>query len=221
MIVECLATKNQKKGSELTTFILVRHGTTDWVDQHILHGITDIPLNENGLQQAHLAARALEGIKAQSLYSSPLIRCMQTADILSEKLGPQPVALDGLKELDFGWWEGKPFRDHSMQDYGPINRFIDKYFRQLIRSLTGESRRNFQKRVFAAWDRMLSDNPHGTVVVVGHSAVFNTILIKYFGRNFPKGKSYYIMHPGSIIEMVIEPNGRSRLVRMNDVAHQN
>lgn len=204
----------------MTRFILVRHGTTDWVDAHILHGITDIPLNEKGLQQARQAAQALSGIRVQNIYSSPLTRCLQTADILAERLGVQPVALEGLKELDFGYWEGKPFRDHSMQDYNVFHRFVDKYLRQFIRSLTGESHRHFKGRVLNAWQYMLEKNPNGSVVVVGHSAVFNTIMIKYLGENFPEGKSYYIMHPGSINELEVTSLNSGQLVRMNDITHQ-
>jgi len=204
----------------LTRFILVRHGTTEWVDSYILHGITDIPLNQKGLDQARQAADALAGIKANHLYTSPLTRCVQTADIIAERLGVQPILLEGLKELDFGYWEGRPFRDHSMQDYNVFYRFVDKYLRQIIRSLTGESHKKFKRRVLQALGYMLDENPHGTVLVVGHSAVFNTILINYLGEHFPEGKSYFVMRPGSLNELEVESLQKGRLVRMNDISHQ-
>ncbi|HUV15914.1 MAG TPA: histidine phosphatase family protein, partial [Pelolinea sp.] len=78
--------------------LLVRHGTTEWVDKHVLHGITDIPLNENGLRQARETARALKSIKASHMYTSPLSRCLQTAEIIGEQADLKPVMLDGLKE---------------------------------------------------------------------------------------------------------------------------
>ena len=58
----------------MRTFYLVRHGTTEWVENRILHGITDIPLNESGMKQAQAAGRALAGIDASRLYTSTLSR---------------------------------------------------------------------------------------------------------------------------------------------------
>ena len=60
----------------MKNLLLVRHGTTDWVDNNILHGITDIPLNANGLRQAREVAEALKHVPARHLYSSSLKRSM-------------------------------------------------------------------------------------------------------------------------------------------------
>ena len=199
--------------------LLVRHGTTAWVDKHILHGITDIPLNDNGKRQAQEAADALRSEKAQSLYTSPLLRCRQTAEIIAEKIGLEPMNMEGLKELDFGWLEGRPFRDHSSQNYGYLVKLYDHFAHRVIRALTGESIRNFHQRIMADWNRILEKNPKGTIIVVGHSAVFNNILIHYFGKNFPKGHTYYAMAPGSINEITIDDQGNADLVRLNDTSH--
>jgi broad specificity phosphatase PhoE len=209
----------EKRGSALTNIILVRHGTTDWVDRHILHGITDIPLNENGLRQARQAAGALKGVKARALYSSPLSRCLQTANEIGAALALDPIPRDGFKELDFGWLEGKPIRDHSSQDFGPLVNLFDHYLHHFVRSVSGESIGAFEKRVNAAWDAVLEENPQGIVIVVGHSAVFNTILIRHFGRNFPPGKTYYTLHPGSFTEIQMDGDGRASLVRMDEAGH--
>ena len=203
----------------MTHIILVRHGTTDWVDRHILHGITDIPLNANGLRQARQAADALKDVQARAMYSSPLSRCLQTAGEIGAILGLEPIPRDGFKEIDFGWLEGKPIRDHSAQDFRPLVNLIDHYLHNFIRSVSGESRTAFEKRVNAAWDAVLGENPLGTVIVVGHSAVFNTILIRHFGRNFPPGKTYYTLHPGSITEIRMARDGRASLVRMGEAGH--
>lgn len=59
----------------------IRHGTTDWVDQQILHGITDIPLNRLGLQQAKKTAQVMKDIQARHLFIRPLLQAMKTAEI--------------------------------------------------------------------------------------------------------------------------------------------
>lgn len=203
----------------MATFYFVRHGTTDWVDKHILHGITDVPLNEDGLRQARETARAMKGSGAKNLYTSPLSRCLQTAEIISDALGLEPVQMDGLKELNFGWLEGRSFRDHSSQDFGPVIQFLDHYWHHFIRAISGEPIRKLRRRVMREWEMILEENEEGSSIIVGHSAVFNNILIHYFGKNFPDGKTYYVMRPGSINEIEITPDGRARLVRMDDVSH--
>jgi broad specificity phosphatase PhoE len=199
---------------------LVRHGTTAWVDNHILHGITDIPLNEIGLHQAQEAAKALKSITVANLYSSPLKRCLETAQIIGMEMGLTPKSLDGLKELNFGWLEGRPFRDHSSHNFGYLIKFIDQFTHQIIRALTGESLSKFQHRITTALNIILEDNPTGTVVIVGHSAVFNQFLIRYFGKNYPKGQTYYAMTPGSINEIILHETGTVELARLNDITHQ-
>lgn len=199
--------------------LLVRHGTTAWVDKHKLHGITDIPLNENGSRQAKEAAQALKSINVNSLYTSPLQRCRQTADIIGKETRLEPRDMTGLIELNFGWLEGRPFHDHSSQNFSYLVRLYDQFAHRVIRALTGESIRSFQRRIMADWNRILDENPEGTIIVVGHSAVFNNILIHYFGKNFPKGHTYYSMAPGSINEIVFDDQGKAELVRLNDTAH--
>ena len=203
----------------MKTFILVRHGTTDWVDSHILHGSTDIPLNAQGLKQSREAALALKGIPARHLYSSSLTRCMQTAQAVAAQVNLQPVAMDGLKELDFGWLEGKPFKDPATQNLSALTRFIDRYQHQLIRLVSGESTAHLRRRVLEAWQRILDENHDEISIVVGHSAVFNNILIHYFGKNFPEGAHYYSLHPCSISEFEIDDAGQAHLLRQDDVSH--
>ncbi len=202
----------------MATLYLVRHGTTDWVDQHRLHGITDIPLNAAGLAQSKQAAAALKGLKADALYSSPLSRCMQTAECLGKALGIAPVPLDGLREMDFGWLEGRIQRDHTAQDFSKRSG-DDNLKHRLVNLLSGESSRHFQSRVLGAWQGILRDHPQGRVVVAGHSGVFNAILIHLFGRNFPNGKPYYTLQPGSITEIEAAPGGEICLVRLDDHRH--
>ena len=86
---------------------LVRHGITDWIEQGILQGISDRPLSPFGTEQAELTARAFQGIRAAHLYTSPLLRAMQTAQPIARVTGLTPEAIEGFTEMDYGWMEGK------------------------------------------------------------------------------------------------------------------
>jgi broad specificity phosphatase PhoE len=203
----------------LKTLLLVRHGTTDWVDNDILHGISDIPLNANGLRQAHEVAEALKNVPASHLYSSSLQRSMQTAHAISAKVHLDPIPMDGLIEMNFGWLEGKPLPSDRKLEKNALARFIHRARFIFVRIISGESIRHLRRRVLNSWRQILDENKDEISIVVAHSAVFNNILIHHFGKNFPKGSYYYSMRPCSISEIEFNDNGQARLVRLDDAAH--
>jgi len=203
----------------LANFLLIRHGTTDWVEGQILHGITDIPLNKKGKMQAEETAQALIGCGAKKLYTSSLSRCVQTAQIIGKKVGPKPISMDNLVELNFGWLEGKRLRDHDKGEYGKLIEIIDHYFFNLIRMISGESKKNLNQRVLNGWDTILAENPEGKTIVVAHSAVYNSILFYYFGKAHLNGDTYYHLNPCSITEISIDASNQAELIRLNDHSH--
>ena len=85
---------------------IIRHGQTELNSRHVLQGRSDHPLNEAGIQQAREAARRLQslGIRFDRVYSSPLIRAVQTAEIVVPNT--EPVIDERLIEMDYGPYEG-------------------------------------------------------------------------------------------------------------------
>ena len=204
----------------MKNILLVRHGTTDWVDQQILHGITDVPLNKMGLSQAEQTAKALRTSGAHKLFSSSLSRCVQTAQAIGNQLNSEPVLMDDLVELDFGWLEGRKFRDHDKREFGKLIELFDHYVFTVISFLSGEPKKKFMARILTGWERILNENEDGTVIVVGHSGVFSRILMSLFGEAFlTEGDSYYHLNPCSITEIHINDNGQKELIRLNDRSH--
>ena len=203
----------------MSTFLLVRHGTTDWVESQILHGITDIPLNTKGKMQAEETARALTGCGAKKLYTSSLSRCVQTAQAIGNEIGSKPISMDNLVELDFGWLEGKHLRDHDKGEYGKLLEVVDHHTFNFIRMISGESKKKLNQRVLNGWNTILSENPEGTAVMVAHSAVFNNILFHYFGKTHLNGDTYYHLNPCSITEISIGASNQAELIRLNDHSH--
>jgi broad specificity phosphatase PhoE len=203
----------------LTTYLLVRHGTTDWVDTQLLHGITDIPLNERGREQASSAAGALKNSGALKMYSSSLSRCAETAQIIGKSAGLEPILTDSLVEINFGWLEGKKIRDHDFSEYSKLVELIDHHYFTLVRALSGESKSRFERRVLRGWLEIMNENPSGTVIIVAHSGVLNTILMHFFGKQFLNGSAYHHLNPCSITEISVETGGSAKMVRLNDRSH--
>jgi broad specificity phosphatase PhoE len=168
------------KWSKMATFLLVRHGYTEWIEKEILHGISDLPLSEFGFKQAELTAQYLKNIKIDRMYSSPLLRSMQTAEKITGTTGVQAVPLEDLREENYGWQEGKRDWWPYVKDRKALIPFY-VLMRLTINALTGEPFWKSQKRVAAVWEKIKQDNPEGTVAVVAHSGVLRMILLHEFG----------------------------------------
>jgi phosphoserine phosphatase len=98
-----------------TTLLLVRHGETDWNREHRFQGRADQPLNAAGRRQARHLARRLRDEPLTTVYTSPLRRASETAEIVAGAFGLEPRPLDALLEIDVGAWEGLTIEDVRMR----------------------------------------------------------------------------------------------------------
>ena len=85
--------------------VVIRHGHTEGNETARYIGKTDIPLSKNGISEIENIAKEFEYPCVEKVYSSPTLRCIQTARILFPDT--ELVTLDGMRELDFGKFENK------------------------------------------------------------------------------------------------------------------
>lgn len=91
----------------MTTFGLIRHGSTYWNKEGRIQGHTDNSLDEEGLQQAAAIAERLSGEQWDFIYSSDLLRARQTAEVIATRLGIEITGLvPGIREMSGGLIEG-------------------------------------------------------------------------------------------------------------------
>src|SRR5213082_1136682 len=90
----------------MTEILLVRHGETEWNRESRFQGHADPSLNELGREQAAELAAALAGERLAAVYSSPLRRALETAQIIAAPHRLDAVPVDGLREVDVGSWQG-------------------------------------------------------------------------------------------------------------------
>jgi len=86
---------------------LFRHGETNWNKLGIIQGISDIPLNFTGIEQAKQLGQFFLNKKLDIIYSSHLKRAKQTGDIIAKKLNIKIIKAKDLREVSFGKAEGK------------------------------------------------------------------------------------------------------------------
>lgn len=88
-----------------TTVLLIRHGETEWNTLGKFQGCTDIALSDAGIKQAELLKDRLKG-DFDYIYSSPLSRAFETANILATGTNKEVTVAPEIREINFGEWEG-------------------------------------------------------------------------------------------------------------------
>ena len=145
---------------------IVRHGETEWNAINKVLGRTDIPLNSNGIKQAHELADALKDLKIDFFLCSPLLRARQTADIIAEEIGIGYSIDDRLIEQDFGEFEGV---DRFASEYQKAKR---EYF---VRYPDGESFFDLAARVYP----LIKELGEANALLVTHGGICR-IVRSYF-----------------------------------------
>jgi broad specificity phosphatase PhoE/ribonuclease HI len=156
-----------------TTTLLLRHGQTPLSIEKRFSGTGDPSLTDVGLAQARAAADRLRTSAATAVVSSPLTRARQTAAAVASALGVDVEVEDGLRETDFGDWEGYTFAEVR----GRWPREMEAWLSSTaVAPPFGESFDATTTRVRQARDRVLSRHGGETVVVVSHVSPIKTLL---------------------------------------------
>ena len=161
----------------MKTLYIVRHGETDWNKMGKYQGITDVPLNENGLNQAKACGEALKDITFDRILSSDLSRALVTAETIRGDR-TTPITVDKrLRELNFGDWEAMLFSDIEARWPGLIN---EMYLRpHLVKVPNGESFKDLQDRAWAGLEEFLNKNDEEeTLLIACHGGTIRTLLCK-------------------------------------------
>jgi broad specificity phosphatase PhoE len=202
------------------TIYLVRHGTTEWIEQGRVHGSFDSPLSKFGEWEAQQAAEALADCGITHIFASPQGRAMQTAGFIAEKIPNVKITpLDGLREMGFGKMEGKRDLYKKYSRFPVLFIFVAPVWFIML-GLTGEKRTNLHQRVMAAWQRILSQEDTGNIAVVSHAIALNTILTTLPCMNGMARKKRYDLASCSISEVRIDEHGQACLAVINNTVHK-
>lgn len=159
----------------MPTILLVRHGETDWNRSGRVMGDQPIPLNRNGERQAQACAEALSRTPLAGIFTSPVLRALQTAEILRRPHGLPLHHLPGLSEIGVGDWINRYWRDFADD---PAKR--DWYTHpEHARPSGGETLREVQSRAVAALEQAIDNAQEAPYVFVSHADVIRAILSHY------------------------------------------
>jgi len=198
----------------MVELVLIRHGQTAWNQEKIFRGRTEIPLSEDGLKQAQILASSFEGSAADAVFSSPLLRAVQTAEPLAHTLEIPLYKDDSLVDVDFGYWSGLR-RDEVRKRY-PTEWQRWESGDLSLRFPGGESLLDVQQRLARFLDSCVRNLTDKRLLVVTHRVPLKLIMA-------------YILHsPTSFWQFVFDTTSVSRiqhngkywsLLSLNDTHH--
>jgi len=183
----------------MTTLWLVRHGQTDWNIEGRYQGLSDVPLNVTGIDQAENAAQELSNHQFDAIFSSNLERAYHTAQIISEKIH-LPIQVDPrLSEISLGEWEGVLFDEvMALHKDGIEERNRNPLY---ARPPGGECLAEVAERMQAALEDIFDAYPDGQVVIVSHGLALATLLCLSSGLPLEQA---YQMIPDNACPIAIE-----------------
>ncbi len=135
------------------------------------------PLTEKGIEQAHALTRSLSSLKVGQIYSSPIMRAVQTAEILAESLKASVVTTEALREWSVGIYEGTTdllgWELHSQVQFDWFN---DQKFDSKMPG--GESLLEIQARFTPFIDGLVRDgkNSNSNIILVAHGGLYLAML---------------------------------------------
>jgi broad specificity phosphatase PhoE len=150
----------------MTDLYLVRHGETEWNRLRRIQGLTDIPLNDTGREQARRTGMLLTRRPITRVYASPLGRARETAEIIARELGlPEPALNAQFVERNYGAAEGMGFYD------------MDQKYPAGVEVAGREKREAVAARVIPALQAVAAAHPGESIVVVSHGGAIRAALM--------------------------------------------
>ncbi|MCW2777043.1 MAG: Phosphoglycerate mutase [Frankiales bacterium] len=198
-----------------TTALLLRHGQTVLSVDKRFSGLGDQPLTDVGQRQAAAAAVRLASSGATAVVCSPLRRARETAALVAEALGLQVEVEDGLRETDFGDWEGYTFAEVRTKWPAELDAWLAS---TSVAPPYGESFDATTVRVQQARDRVVARHAGETLVLVSHVTPIKTLLRLALGA---PPSALYALHLdlACLSEVRWYADGPAVVRSVNDTAH--
>lgn len=196
--------------------MLIRHGVTGATGTR-LGGRTPAPLSDRGRRQADAVARRLarSGTTFAAVHASPVVRALETAAPIADRLDLEVEETRGVAEFDYGEWT-----DRTLKQVRRTNAW--RWVQRTPSRFTfpgGESFRQAQQRaVDAVEELVVRYTDRQNVVVVSHADVIKALVAHHAGVPLDLFQRL-VISPASLTVLAVPREGDPRLLTMNDTAH--
>jgi probable phosphomutase (TIGR03848 family) len=203
----------EEKQPKPTILLLVRHALTDWVGDRLAGWTPNVHLNDKGRTQAQALSRRLADKPLDAVYSSPLERAIETAQILAEPHQLEVQIRERVGEVRYGEWTGLSIKELAKEEAWRVVQFYPSG----ARFPGGEAIREMQARAVTELDTIVAQHPSQTVLVVSHADVIKAVLAHYAGLHLDLFQRL-VVNPASLSVLAFTPMG-PRVVCLNDTSH--
>jgi len=202
-----------------TKVLLVRHGETEWSKDDRFTGVSDIPLTDIGREHAQALARRLSRFSSQitAVFSSPMKRSIETAQIIANQIDLSVQIVSELRELNYGAWEG--LRREEI-----LTQFFEEYTiwasdPAIHSPPQGETGQALIKRVLPSIERLITNYAGETIVIVAHKTVNRLLICSLLGISL-KSYRYAIVQDTACLNVLgFTPDNFVSLIKLNDTSH--
>lgn len=194
----------------MTVLVLARHGVTDLTGKTLYGRTSEVRLSDEGRRQAENLGRRLVPLKPAALYTSPIERCRETAEVVREACGLEPRDLPELMEIDYGRWTGRSFASLARTKlWRRVHRIPSG-----VRFPGGETLADAQRRVVAGLEGIAERHPRGLVVAVSHGDPIAMAIAHYAGIHLDLFQRLQVS-PGSVSALALD-DGPPKVLVVND-----
>lgn len=196
----------------MSHILLIRHATNEWVNKKRLAGWTPgVHLDDQGQEEVRQLSERLAHLPISAIYSSPLERCIETAEAIDREHGVGVNELEEIGEVRYGKWEGKKIKKLAKKR----SWYAVQHYPSRFRFPEGESLREVQQRSVSALEQLARVHEEEMIAVVSHADVIRLLLAHYLGMHIDLFQRIGIA-PASVSLVVLSNKGPVRVVRLND-----
>ncbi len=184
----------------MTRLLLIRHAQTDLAGTFCGH--SDPDLNAKGRAQVERLIANLEEHSIESVYASDLKRARQTAQAIADHFGVECRIRAGLREINFGRWEGLAWSEIILRDPGEANRWIKEYPHGNFPE--GEETCCFKARVRREIEFLIGESETSPAAVVTHGGVIRAVLTQF--AQMPEEEAWQRTREHAVVVPIEIPN---------------
>lgn len=200
-----------------TRVFLVRHGATILSAEDRFAGAVDVPLSDEGREQAQRLALRLSGENIAAAYASPLGRAVETARILARPHRLEVTTLAEIREISHGHWEQKTRPEVEAEFADEARAWDDDPF--TFAPQGGETGLQVTARALPAVVDIVRANQGKKVVIVSHKATIRLILSSLLGFDPRRYRDNLDQAPAALNIVDFRAPNRARLTLFNDTSH--
>ncbi len=199
---------------------LIRHGQTEWNRTHRFQGRSDVPLNAEGREQVRATATALRDTPFTAIYTSPLSRAVETAELIRAHHPTVPLTTeDGFMEMELGEFDGMEAQ-RWMTDYRDFMKaWIDNPGGVRMPGPNGECLEEVQARAMEALDNISQAHPpDSTLLICSHNFVILSILCKAKGISLNQFRD--LQQDTAAYSVILKQGSQYTVEILNERSHQ-